>query len=78
MILIQLLLFCLLNVVFAGLYSDTIIFTGNAANDFTTNGALRKGVVVVEDARDVGSPLLFGDIVSGWDIERIFFHVDFE
>jgi hypothetical protein len=47
----QILLFACLSLANAGLFSDTLTMTGNAENDFTTDGTTpRKGVVVIEDS----------------------------
>jgi hypothetical protein len=42
----------------AGRFSDTLSFNGNAINDFTLNGQLRKGVIELPD-KNFGTSMLF-------------------
>jgi hypothetical protein len=74
-----------------GRFSDALVFTGNAENDFATGGGvnLRKGVVLLQDVSigtnitqsspDVGLPRGEGWAdISGWDIKNIYFQFNFD
>lgn len=69
-------------------FNAPLVFTGNAEADFQINGVNRNGVVTLDDPTldalgnrlvqpDVGVPPGWPYPFSGWDIENIFFQIDF-